>query len=271
MFCDLVGSTELSSRLDPEEIREIILAFQRSCARVVSGYGGFVAKYLGDGAWSTSATRERMRMTQNGRCAPRWTLSAIRRLQTPAAAPLHIRVGIATGLVVVGDLVGEGAAEERTVIGETPDSRLGCSPSPRRTVSSSPILPGVFSGKLSGSSTSVSKRSRASIRLSGAGSFRARLRRKAASTRGATRDSPDWSAAMRNEACCSTANGSPGEAKARSCSCLERRNREVAPDGVAGGAIAGRNLYETAPPMLALPLRQRALSLHRAVGASCGL
>src|SRR5260370_20400111 len=108
MFCDLVGSTALSARLDPEEMREIILAFQRCCARVVSGYGGFVAKYLGDGAlvyfgYPRAHEDDAERTVR----AALDLLCAIRPLATPAATPLHSRIGISTGLVVVGDLVGE--------------------------------------------------------------------------------------------------------------------------------------------------------------------
>ena len=72
MFCDLVGSTALSTRFDPEELREEIRAYQNTVSGVVARYDGFVAKFLGDGVWPISAIRARMRTTPSGRCRPGW-------------------------------------------------------------------------------------------------------------------------------------------------------------------------------------------------------
>ena len=72
MFCDLVGSTPLSTRFDPEELREEIRAYQNAVSAVVARYDGFVAKYMGDGCWPISAIRARMRTTPSGRCRPGW-------------------------------------------------------------------------------------------------------------------------------------------------------------------------------------------------------
>jgi|SRR5215469_623033 len=72
MFCDLVGSTALSVRFDPEELREEIRAYQNTVSGVVARYDGFVAKFVGDGVWPISAIRARMRTTPSGRCGPGW-------------------------------------------------------------------------------------------------------------------------------------------------------------------------------------------------------
>jgi class 3 adenylate cyclase/predicted ATPase len=121
MFCDLAGSTELSVRLDPEDMREVIGAYQNAVAGEVARYEGHIAKFMGDGVLAyfgypkaheddaERAVRAGLQLVQS-----------IRGLGT-AGHPLVARVGIATGLVVVGDLVGEGAAQEEAVIGETPN------------------------------------------------------------------------------------------------------------------------------------------------------
>ena len=121
MFSDLVGSTALSARMDPEDLREVISAYQKSAAETVQRFGGFVAKYMSDGVLVyfrvSPGTRRRRRAGRS--CGAgvggrgRWPESTPRRLQT--------RVGIATGLVVVGDLIGSGASQEQAIIGETPN------------------------------------------------------------------------------------------------------------------------------------------------------
>jgi class 3 adenylate cyclase/predicted ATPase len=122
MFCDLVGSTALSARLDPEDLREIIGAYHRCCATTVERNGGFVAKYMGDGVlvyfgYPQAHEHDAERAVQVGLALA----EAVPKLVTAAGSPLHVRVGIATGLVVVGDLIGSGEAQERGVIGETPN------------------------------------------------------------------------------------------------------------------------------------------------------
>src|SRR5215472_12495393 len=97
MFGDLVGSTELSARLDPEDLRAVIGAYHRCCAGVIEHDAG-------------RAVRAGLELVE-----------AVAALDTPAGAPVQVRVGIATGLVVVGDLIGEGAAQEQSVVGETPN------------------------------------------------------------------------------------------------------------------------------------------------------
>ncbi|MEH2571851.1 adenylate/guanylate cyclase domain-containing protein [Bradyrhizobium sp. AZCC 1708] len=122
MFVDLVGSTALSGRLDPEELRDIIGAYHRRCAEVITRSGGFVAKYLGDGVLAyfgyPQAHEEDAEQAVRAGLA---LIEAVTSLDAGQANSLRVRVGIATGLVVVGDLLGEGAAQEQSVIGETPN------------------------------------------------------------------------------------------------------------------------------------------------------
>jgi class 3 adenylate cyclase/predicted ATPase len=122
MFVDLVGSTELAQGLDPEDTREVILAYQQAVSREIARYDGRVAKLMGDGVlayfgWPQAHEDDAERAVRAGLAAA----SATGRLIAPGGKPLAARVGIATGLVVVGDLVGEGAAQEEAVVGETPN------------------------------------------------------------------------------------------------------------------------------------------------------
>jgi len=121
MFCDLVGSTELSSRLDPEDLREVIGAYHRAVADVVRSLDGFVAKYMGDGVliyfgYPRAHEDDAERAVRAGL----GVIDAVGRLDVKSVE-LRSRVGIATGLVVVGDLIGEGSAQEQSVVGETPN------------------------------------------------------------------------------------------------------------------------------------------------------
>ncbi len=122
MFCDLVGSTALSARLDPEDLREVIGAYHRCCADLIGEAGGFVAKYMGDGVlayfgYPQAHEHDAEHAVQAGLAL----VEAAPQLTTAAGVPLQVRVGIATGLVVVGDLIGAGAAQEQAVVGETPN------------------------------------------------------------------------------------------------------------------------------------------------------
>ena len=119
-FCDLVASTPLSTRFDPEDLREIIGAYHRQVADCVAAFDGFVAKYMGDGVLAyfgypqaheddaERAVRSALALT-----------TAVAQVASPL--PLRVRIGIASGLVVVGDLVGTGEAQERGIVGETPN------------------------------------------------------------------------------------------------------------------------------------------------------
>jgi hypothetical protein len=121
MFCDLVGSTELASRLDPEDLREIIGAYHKRVAEIIRRYDGFVAKYMGDGVlvyfgYPRAHEDDAERAVRAGLAV----IDAVGRLDVKSVT-LQVRVGIATGLVVVGDLIGEGSAQEQSVVGETPN------------------------------------------------------------------------------------------------------------------------------------------------------
>ena len=122
MFCDLVGSTALSAKLDPEDLRAVIRAYHRCCAASVERNGGYVAKYMGDGVlayfgYPQAHEHDAERAVRTGLTL----VEAVPNLATGAGSPLQVRVGIATGLVVVGDLIGAGAAQEQAVVGETPN------------------------------------------------------------------------------------------------------------------------------------------------------
>ena len=120
MFSDLVGSTALSARMDPEDLREVISAYQKCVAETVGRFGGFVAKYMGDGVlvyfgYPQAHEDDAERAVRAGL----ELVAAVSGLKTHA--PLQTRVGIATGLVVVGDLIGSGASQEQAIVGETPN------------------------------------------------------------------------------------------------------------------------------------------------------
>jgi class 3 adenylate cyclase/predicted ATPase len=120
MFCDLVGSTALSARMDPEDLREVISAYQKCITETVERFGGFLAKYMGDGVlvyfgYPQAHEDDAERAVRAGL----ELVAAVAGLKT--RAPLQTRVGIATGLVVVGDLIGSGEAQERGIVGETPN------------------------------------------------------------------------------------------------------------------------------------------------------
>ena len=122
MFCDLVGSTALSTRMDPEDLREVISAYQNFVAETVGRFGGFVARYMGDGVLVYFGYPQAHEDdAERGVRAGLALVQAVPKLTTVAGVPLQVRVGIATGLVVVGDLFGEGASQEHEVVGETPN------------------------------------------------------------------------------------------------------------------------------------------------------
>jgi class 3 adenylate cyclase/predicted ATPase len=120
MFCDLVGSTPLSTRFDPEDLRDIVGAYHRCVADTVARFLGFVAKYMGDGVlvyfgYPEAHEDDAERAVRSGLAV----IDAVGKLATPE--PLNVRLGVASGLVVVGDLIGAGSAQERGIVGETPN------------------------------------------------------------------------------------------------------------------------------------------------------
>jgi class 3 adenylate cyclase/predicted ATPase len=121
MFCDLVGSTALSTRLDPEDLREVIGAYHRAVGDMVAGFDGFIANYMGDGVlvyfgYPRAHEDDAERAVRAGL----GVIDAVGRLDVKSVK-LQAHVGIATGLVVVGDLIGEGSAQQQSVVGETPN------------------------------------------------------------------------------------------------------------------------------------------------------
>ncbi|WP_187399157.1 alpha/beta fold hydrolase [Bradyrhizobium paxllaeri] len=122
MFVDLVGSTALSVRLDPEELRDVLAAYHQAVAAEVGRFEGYIAKLMGDGVliyfgWPQAHEDEAERAVRSGLAI----VEAVEGLEKRAGVALSARVGIATGLVVVGDLIGEGAAQEEGVVGATPN------------------------------------------------------------------------------------------------------------------------------------------------------
>ena len=122
MICDLVGSTALSARLDPEDMRTVIDAYHAACARIVRTYDGFLAEFRGDGilayfGYPRAHEDDAERTVRAGLDI----IAAVAALKTRAAEPLAVRIGVATGLVIVGNLSGEGALREHSVVGDAPN------------------------------------------------------------------------------------------------------------------------------------------------------
>lgn len=122
MFCDLVGSSALSARLDLEDLRAVMGTYHRCIAEVVARNEGVIARYMGDGVlayfgYPQAHEDDAEQATRAGLAL----VDAVASLRTDPATELQVRVGIATGMVVVGDLTGEGSAQEQAVIGETPN------------------------------------------------------------------------------------------------------------------------------------------------------
>jgi len=148
MFCDLVGSTELSQQLDPEDLREIFRAYQAAAKTSIEKFNGHVAKYLGDGVLAyfgyPRAHEDDAEQAVRGGLELIASLSAVN-----GPEELGVRIGIATGPVVVGDLIGVGASEEHAVTGETPNlaARLQSAAEPNTVVVSNTthaLLYGLF-------------------------------------------------------------------------------------------------------------------------------
>src|SRR5262249_4739512 len=120
LFSDLVGSTALSARMDPEDLREVISAYQKCAAETVRRFGGFVAQFLGDGVlvyfgYPEAHEDDAERAVRAGLKL----IAAVGNLKIRVALQTH--VGIATGLVVVGNLIGSGSSQEQAIVGETPN------------------------------------------------------------------------------------------------------------------------------------------------------
>jgi class 3 adenylate cyclase len=121
MFCDLIGSTALSSRLDPEDLREVIRTYQACVAATIKQFDGFIARYVGDGVliyfgWPEARETDAERAVRSG-LAVAAAVSEV----SARGEPLQVRVGIATGLVVIGEPIGSGDSRQQTAVGETPN------------------------------------------------------------------------------------------------------------------------------------------------------
>ena len=126
MFCDLVGSTALSSKLDPEDMREVLSSFQNACRAAIVPYAGFIARYMGDGiliyfGYPQAHEDDAGRAVRAGIAIVDAMTVLNAGIGTRYSAALAVRIGVATGPVVVGDIVGDGAAEEAAVVGDTPN------------------------------------------------------------------------------------------------------------------------------------------------------
>jgi class 3 adenylate cyclase/tetratricopeptide (TPR) repeat protein len=123
MFCDLVGSTALAERLDPEDLRDLLGGYQNQCAEVIEHYEGFVAKYMGDGVLAYFCYPQAHE--DDAERAVRAGLLMIDKMGSLSdqfeGIELKVRIGIATGSVVVGDMIGKGASQERSIVGEVPN------------------------------------------------------------------------------------------------------------------------------------------------------
>src|SRR5882724_5663534 len=126
MFCDLVGSTALSTGMDPEDLRDVIASFQSRCSTAIRRYDGFVAKYMGDGilvyfGYPRAHEDEAERSARAGLDIVDAMAELNAAVRRPPGVELAVRIGIATGPVIVGDQIGEGTASETAVVGETPN------------------------------------------------------------------------------------------------------------------------------------------------------
>ncbi len=122
MFCDLVGSTALSERIDPEDLRDAITSYQDIAAKAIERYGGYIARFMGDGlliyfGYPNAHERDPERAVRAGLDI----ITAMKGRTATDGTALEVRIGAATGMVVAGDIIGSGASEERAVLGETPN------------------------------------------------------------------------------------------------------------------------------------------------------
>jgi class 3 adenylate cyclase len=126
MFCDLVGSTSLSTGMDPEDLRDVIASFQNRCSAAIRRYDGFVAEYMGDGilvyfGYPRAHEDEAERSARAGLDIVDAMAELNAAIRRPPGVELAVRIGIASGPVIVGDQIGEGTASETAVVGETPN------------------------------------------------------------------------------------------------------------------------------------------------------
>jgi class 3 adenylate cyclase len=184
LFCDLVGSTELAARLDPEDLREVMRGYKAACADVIGRFEGHLAKFLGDGVlayfgWPKAHEDDAERAVRAGL----QLVEAVGRLEPRAEVRLQARVGVATGQVVVGDLTSQDASDKDSVSGETPNlaARLQTLAEPGTVVISSSHA--AWWAGCSSSTTSARSASRASPNRSPSGTSLAKARPRGVSRR----------------------------------------------------------------------------------------
>ena len=273
MICDLVGSTALSARLDPEDMRAVIDAYHAACARITRTYDGFLAEFRGDGilayfGYPYAHEDDAERTVRAGLDI----IAAIARLETRAAEPLAVRIGIATGLVVIGDLSREGALREHAVVGDTPNlaARLQALVEPGTIVvaaSTRRLL-----GDLFPSARPRSARGQGHSRAGrGVGGRRRRGFRE--SLRGGPHGGSDRSRRPRRRARFPAGTATPRlEWRRPDRADLGRAgDRKVPPCGGSRRAHRRQAAHALALSMLALPHQQRASPVHLPIGASCGV
>ena len=164
LFSDLVGSTALATALDPEDMSRLIKRYQDACAGAVARFDGYIAKFMGDGVLAyfgyPQAHEDAAERSVRAALA---IIDAVRHIERPDGLPLETRVGIATGLVVVGDIIGTGAAREESIVGETPNlaARLQALAEPNTVLVSESDLPPARARR-SNTKAAANMRSRAS-------------------------------------------------------------------------------------------------------------
>ena len=266
MFSDLVGSTALSARMDPEDLREVISAYQKCVAETVQRFGGFVAKYMGDGVlvyfgYPQAHEDDAERAVRAGL----ELVAAVAALKT--RAPLQTRVGIATGLVVVGDLIGSGEAQERGIVGETPNlaARLQGVAEPNTVViaeGTRKLLGNLFELEDLGAQ-GPQGHGRTGAGLGGAaGEFGGKP------FRGAARQRPDGTgrAGGRTRIAAAALVESKDRRRPGRVAFRRGRYRQIAAHGGAAGTPRRRAAHALALFLLAAAHRQRALSDHQPDG-----
>ena len=266
MFSDLVGSTALSARMDPEDLREVISAYQKCVAETVRRFGGFVAKYMGDGVlvyfgYPQAHEDDAERAVRAGL----ELIAAVAALKTHA--PLQTRVGIATGLVVVGDLIGSGEAQERGIVGETPNlaARLQGIAEPNTVViaeGTRKLLGNLF--ELAGPRGEGPQ----GHRRAGAGLGGAAAEFGGRPLRGAARERPDGArrAGRRTRIAAAALVESKDRRRPGGAPLRRGRYRQIAAHGGAAGTPRHRAAHALALFLLAAAHRQRALSDHQSDG-----
>ena len=145
VFCDLVGSSELSTRLDPEDLARLIGRFHRCVAATMGRYGGFFASPMGDAPWCSLASRKPTKMMPNAPSGPAWRRSTRWRDRAAGWPCAPVKIGIATGVAIVGDLVNAGSDRGLDASGEAPISPRGCRRLPNPTPFSLPKTSGGWS------------------------------------------------------------------------------------------------------------------------------